>query len=186
MSYPVRGRCSVEECYILRRDNGSLCSLGANKGRVYVEFIHVDNPSAEVFLKERTLNAGPNDSAFLTSLRWSLNTLRGISTVYQDFKDCQIPVDLAGCLNTLPVPIPKWDCPFRVRFVFAHGVDNSGRPSYLLWPCRGNGGHFWLVDPWSGSFFDPTAARFLAPIGLDFFFFARWLHRISRILAVLN
>ena len=74
------------------------------------------------------------------------------------------------CLNTLPVPIPKWDCPFRVRFVFAYGVDNSDRPSYLLWPCRGDGGHFWLVDPWSGNFFDPTAAKFIAPIGLEHFF----------------
>ena len=31
--------------------------------------VHVDNPSAEVFLKERSLNAGPDDSAFLQSLR---------------------------------------------------------------------------------------------------------------------
>ena len=39
-----------------------------------------------------------------------------------------------------------------------------------IWPHRGNGGHFWLVDPWSGNFFDPTAARFIAPIGLEHFF----------------
>ena len=39
-----------------------------------------------------------------------------------------------------------------------------------LWPCRGDGGHFWLVDPWSGSFFDPATARFLTPIGLEHFF----------------
>ena len=100
-----------------------------------------------------------------------LDKTRSVSArVYQDFKECQIPADLAGCLNTLPVPIPKWDCPFRVRFVFAYGVDNSDRPSYLLWPHRGNGGHFWLVDPWSGNFFDPAAARFIAPIGLEHFF----------------
>ena len=128
MGYTVRGRCAVEECYILRRDDRSLCSLGANKARVSQQRdaqleeayaratvaltraqklciimgpldmrgllgaatvigclkygagvcgVHVDNPSAEAFLKERTLNAGPDDSAFLTSLRWSLNTPRG-------------------------------------------------------------------------------------------------------------
>ena len=77
---------------------------------------------------------------------------------------------LAGCLNTLPVPIPKRECPYRVRFVFAYGVDDSDRPSYLLWPRRGDGGHFWLVDPWSGRFFDPATAGFLAPIGLEHFF----------------
>ena len=47
--------------------------------------------------------------------------------VYQDFKDCQIPADLAGCLNTLSVPIPKWDCPFRVGFVFARWTILTGR-----------------------------------------------------------
>ena len=60
--------------------------------------------------------------------------------------------------------------PYRVRFVFAYGVDDSDRPSYLLWPRRGDGGHFWLVDPWSGRFFDPAAVGFLAPIGLEHFF----------------
>ena len=186
---------------------GAATVIGCLKYGAGVCEVHADNPSAEVFLKERALNAGPDDSAFLASLRWSLNTPRGAyppvamaeiyrenkhpltkirrlhlivvdlektrsvsKRVYQDFKDCQLPEDLAGCLNTLPVPIPKRDCPFRVRFVFAYGVDNSDRPSYLLWPCRGNGGHFWLVDPWSGSFFDPATARFLAPIGLEHFF----------------
>ena len=38
--------------------------------------------------------------------------------------------DLAGCLNTLPVPISRKDCPFpfKARFVFAYGVDNSDKP----------------------------------------------------------
>ena len=194
---------------------GAATVIGCLKCGAGVCGVHVDNPSAEVFLKERFLNAGPDDSASLQSLRWSLNTPRGayppvalaeiyrenkhpltkirrlhlivvdldktrsVSTrVYQDFKECQIPADLAGCLNTLPVPIPKWDCPFRVRFVFAYGVDNSDRSSYLLWPCRGDGGHFWLVDPWSGNFFDPTAARFIAPIGLEHFFDAFALNRM--------
>ena len=82
----------------------------------------------------------------------------------------QLSADLDGCLNTLPVPIPKRECPYRVRFVFAYGVDDSDRPSYLLWPRRGDGGRFWLVDPWSGRFFDPATAGFLAPIGLEHFF----------------
>ena len=30
--------------------------------------------------------------------------------------------------NTLPVPISRRDCPFRVRFVFAYSVDNSPKP----------------------------------------------------------
>ena len=186
---------------------GAATVIGCLKYGAGVCGVHADNPSAEVFLKERSLNAGPDDSAFLQSLRWSLNTPRGayptvalaeiyrehklpltkirrlhsmvvdlnksrsVSTrVYQDFKECQIPADLAGCLNTLPVPISRRDCPFRVRFVFAYSVDNSDRPSYLLWPHRGTGGQFWLVDPWSGNYFDLAAARFIAPIGLEHFF----------------
>ena len=36
------------------------------------------------------------------------------------------------------VPIPKGDCPFRVRFVcFCLWNDDSDRSSHLLWPCRG-------------------------------------------------
>ena len=37
----------------------------------------INNPSAEVFLKDGSLNAGPDDSAFLQSLRRSLKTSRG-------------------------------------------------------------------------------------------------------------
>ena len=36
-----------------------------------------DNLAAEVYLKEKTIDAGPDDSSFLDSLRRSLNTLRG-------------------------------------------------------------------------------------------------------------
>ena len=169
--------------------------------------MHVNNPSAEVFLKDGSLNAGPDDSAFLQSLRRSLKTSRGayppvalaeiyreyklpltkirrlhlmvvdldtsrsVSTyVYQDFQKCHIPTDLAGCLNTLPVPISRKDCPFKVRFVFAYGVDNSDKPSCLLWPNRGASGQFLLVDPWSGNYFDLDTAKFMEPIGLEHFF----------------
>ena len=39
-----------------------------------------------------------------------LEKTRSVSKrVYQEFKDFQLPTDLAGCLNTLPVPIPKRD-----------------------------------------------------------------------------
>ena len=50
-------------------------------------------------------------------------------------------------------------------------MDNSDRPSYLLWPIRGgNGGQFLLVDPWSGNYFDLDAAKFMEPIGIEHFF----------------
>ena len=54
--------------------------------------VHVNNPSAEVFLKEGSLNAGPNDSAFLQSLRRSLKTSRGayppvvLAEIYREYK----------------------------------------------------------------------------------------------------
>ena len=90
--------------------------------------------------------------------------------VYQDFVNCRLPHELASSLNTLPVPISRKDCPFKTRFVFAYGVDNSDRPSYLLWPIRGGNGQFLLVDPWSGNYFDLEAAKFMEPIGIEHFF----------------
>ena len=41
---------------------------------------------------------------------------------------------------------------------------------YLLWHRRGPEGHFWLVDPISGSYFDPAMVDYMAPIGLEHFF----------------
>ena len=49
-------------------------------------------------------------------------------------------------------------------------MDNSDKPSYLLWPNRGAGGQFLLADPWSGNYFDLDTAKFMAPIGLEHFF----------------
>ena len=49
-------------------------------------------------------------------------------------------------------------------------MDNSDRPSYLLWPIRGGNGQFLLVDPWSGNYFDLEAAKFMEPIGIKHFF----------------
>ena len=138
---------------------------------------HVSNQAAEVFLKDGSLNDGPDDEAFLQSLRRSLKTARGAyppvalaeiyqefkslltmirrlhlmvvdlgrsrsvsPQVYQDFMNCRVSLDPAGSLNTLPVPISGKDCPFQTRYVFAYRMDNSDRPSYLLWPIRGGNG----------------------------------------------
>ena len=167
--------------------------------------MHVNNPSAEVFLKDGSLNAGPDDCAFLQSLRRSLKTSRGayppvalaevyreyklpltkirrlhlmvvdldrsrsVSTyVYQDFMKCHIPTDLAGCLNTLPVPISGKDCPCNLSLPMGWTILTN--PSYLLWPNRGASGQFLLVDPWSGNYFDLDTAKFMEPIGLEHFF----------------
>ena len=83
-----------------------------------------------------------------------------------NFRMC-ISAELDECCNTLPVPITNPRCPHRCRYVYGYGIDGSDRPSYLIWPRRGHGGHFWLVDPWTGKFFDPAMAEFLAPIGLQ-------------------
>ena len=84
--------------------------------------------------------------------------------------NCRASLDPAGSLNTLPVPISGKDCPFQTRYVFAYGMDNSDRPSYLLWPIRGGNGQFLLVDPWSGNYFDLEAAKFVKTIGIEHFF----------------
>ena len=44
------------------------------------------------------------------------------------------------------------------------------RPSYLLWPRRGSDGHFWLMEPKTGDYFDPAKANFIAPLGVEHFF----------------
>ena len=186
---------------------GAATVIGCLKYGAGVCGVHVSNPAAEVFLKDGSLNDGPDDEAFLLSLRRSLKTARGAyppvalaeiyqeykspltkirrlhlmvvdlgrsrsvsPQVYQDFTNCRLSHDLAGSLNTLPVPISRKDCPFKTRYVFAYGVDNSDRPSYLLWPIRRGNGQFLLVDPWSGNYFDLEAAKFMEPIGIEHFF----------------
>ena len=186
---------------------GAATVIGCLKYGAGVCGVHVSNQAAEVFLKDGSLNDGPDDEAFLQSLRRSLKTARGAyppvalaeiyqefkspltmirrlhlmvvdlgrsrsvsSQVYQDFMNCRVSLDPAGSLNTLPVPISGKDCPFQTRYVFAYGMDNSDRPSYLLWPIRGGNGQFLLVDPWSGNYFDLEAAKFVKPIGIEHFF----------------
>ena len=164
---------------------GAATVIGCLKYGAGVCGVHVSNPAAEVFLKDGSLNDGPDDEAFLLSalaeiyqeykspltkirrvhlMVVDLGRSRSVSShVYQDFMSCHIPPDLAGCLNTLSVPISRKDCPFKARFVFAYGVDSSDKPSYLLWPIRGVNGQFLLVDPWSGNYFDLEAAKFMEP-----------------------
>ena len=186
---------------------GAATVIGCLKYGAGVCGVHVSNQAAEVFLKDGSLNDGPDDEAFLQSLRRSLKTARGAyppvalaeiyqefkspltkirrlhlmvvdlgrsrsvsPQVYQDFMNCRVSLDPAGSLNTLPVPISGKDCPFQTRYVFAYGMDNSDRPSYLLWPIRGGNGQFLLVDPWSGNYFDLEAAKFVKPIGIEHFF----------------
>ena len=54
--------------------------------------------------------------------------------------------------------------------MYGYGVDGSDRPSYLLWPRRGSNGHFWLMEPRTGNYFDPAKANFIAPLGVEHFF----------------
>ena len=74
------------------------------------------------------------------------------------------------CFNTLPVPLTDAECPLRCRYVYGYGVDGSDRPSYLLWPRRGSDGHFYLMEPKTGDYFDPAKANFIAPLGVELFF----------------
>ena len=56
--------------------------------------------------------------------------------------------------------------------MYGSGIGGSDLPSYLLWPPKGPGGHFWFVDSWTGRFFDQSRTDLLAPIGLKDFFYA--------------
>ena len=48
-----------------------------------------------------------------------LGRSRSVSShVYEDFMNCRLPHELAGSLNTLPVPISRKDCPFMTFFFF--------------------------------------------------------------------
>ena len=148
---------------------GAATVIGCLKYGAGVCGVHDSNQAAEVFLKDGSLNDGPDDDAFLQSLRRSLKTARGayppvaLAEIYQEFKspltmirrlhlmvvdldrsrsvspqvyldfmNCRGSLDPAGSLNTLPVPISGKECPFQTRYVFAYGMDNSDRPTYLL------------------------------------------------------
>ena len=71
---------------------GAATVIGCLKYGAGVCGVHVSNQAAEVFLKDGSLNDGPDDEAFLQSLRRSLKTARGayppvvLAEIYQEFK----------------------------------------------------------------------------------------------------
>ena len=71
---------------------GAATVIGCLKYGAGVCGVHVSNPAAEVFLKDGSLNGGPDDEAFLLSLRRSLKTARGayppvaLAEIYQEYK----------------------------------------------------------------------------------------------------
>ena len=186
---------------------GAATVIGCLKHGAGVCGVHEENRTVEMYLKEIPIDEGPDDCAFLDSLRWSLNTTRGVyppvalaeiycedsrpstrirrlhlivvdldrsrnvsKRVYGQFQEAHLSATFEECFNTLPVPIIDPECPYRCRYVYGYGIDCSDLPSYVLWPRRGHGGHFWFVDPWTGRFFDPSRADSLALIGLEHFF----------------
>ena len=161
----------------------------------------------KMYLREPTVEAGPDDAAFLASLRRSITNTRGVyppvafaevycsdsstltkirrlhlivvdleraksvgSDVYWQYQKINVSARYEECFNTLPVPMTDAECPLRCRYVYGYGVDGSDRPSYLLWPRRGSDGHFWLMEPKTGDYFDPAKANFIAPLGVEHFF----------------
>ena len=66
--------CIIMDPLDMRGLLGAATVIGCLKYGAGVCGVHVNNPSAEVFLKDGSLNAGPDDEAFLQSLRRSLKT----------------------------------------------------------------------------------------------------------------
>ena len=71
---------------------GAATVIGCLKYGAGVCGVHVSNQAAEVFLRDGSLNDGPDDEAFLQSLRRSLKTARGayppvaLAEIYQEYK----------------------------------------------------------------------------------------------------
>ena len=176
---------------------GAATVIGCLKYGAGVCGFDTEHRTVEMFLREPSIDAGPDDGSFLASLRRSvafaeiyceasrslpkirrlhlividLDRSRNVGKdVYWQFQRAQVSTKYEECFNTLPVPTDASDCLYRCKYVYGYGVDGSDRPSYLLWPRRGSDGHFWLVDPMSGCYFDPSKADFIAPIGLEHFF----------------
>ena len=57
---------------------GAATVIGCLKHGAGVCGVHEENRTVEMFLKENSIDEGPDDSAFLDSLRRSLNTTRGV------------------------------------------------------------------------------------------------------------
>ena len=66
---------------------GAATVIGCLKYGAGVCGVHVNNPSAEVFLKDGSLNDGPDDEAFLLSLRRSLKTARTCCSPSEELMD---------------------------------------------------------------------------------------------------
>ena len=71
---------------------GAATVIGCLKYGAGVCGVHNSNQAAKVFLKDGSLNDGPDDDAFLQFLRRSLKTARGaypsvaLAEIYQEFK----------------------------------------------------------------------------------------------------
>ena len=118
-----------------------------------------------------------NDASTLTKIRRlhllvvDLERTKSVGNkVYWQYQKINVSANYEECFNTLPVPMADAECPLRCRYVYGYGVDGSDRPSYLLWPRRGSDGHFWLMEPKTGDYFDPAKATFIAPLGMEHFF----------------
>ena len=171
---------------------GAATAIGCLKYGAGVCGFDTEHRTVEMYLREPSIDAGPDDGSFLASLRRSITNPRGVyppvafaevycndscsltkvrrlhlividldrsrnvgKQVYWQFQRAHVSARYEECFNTLPVPVYDSDCPHRCRYVYGYGVDGSDRPSYLLWPRRGSDGHFWLIDPMTGNYFDP-------------------------------
>ena len=89
---------------------GAATVIGCPKYGAGVCGVHDSNQAAEVFLKDGSLNDGPDDDAFLQSLRRSLKTARGayppvaLAEIYQEFKS---PLTMIRRLHLMVVDLDR-------------------------------------------------------------------------------
>ena len=89
---------------------GAATVIGCLKYGAGVCGAHGSNQAAEVFLKDGSLNDGPDDDAFLQSLRRSLKTARGayppvaLAEIYQEFKS---PLTMIRRLHLMVVDLDR-------------------------------------------------------------------------------
>ena len=178
--------CLIMGCLDMKELLGAATVIGCSKYGAGVCGFDPEHGDVSMHLHESNVGAGPDDAAFLISLQRSVSNTTGVyppiafaeiyrndaSTLTKIRRLHLLVVDLerTKCFNTLPVPIADAESPLRSRYVYGYGVDGSDRPSYLLWPRRGSDGHFWLIEPKTGDFFDPAKATFIASLGMEHFF----------------
>ena len=89
---------------------GAATVIGCLKYGAGVCGVHDSNQAAEVFLKDGSLFDGPDDDAFLQSLRRSLKTARGayppvaLAEIYQEFKS---PLTMLRRLHLMVVDLDR-------------------------------------------------------------------------------